>query len=93
MHASSEYLLTEKQKQALTDAIKAGLGSDIHVTFEVVDGELNTISSRKADASAQKMHAAEESIKNDPNVHQLMEMFDASVETDSIRPVDQQGKA
>jgi hypothetical protein len=51
------------------------------------------------DESAQQLEVAKESIKNDPNVQQLMEMFDATVEADSIRPTDrkdrpaQQGKA
>jgi DNA polymerase-3 subunit gamma/tau len=92
IHASSEYLLSEKQKQALTDAIKAGLGEAFKVSFQIVEDELDTISSRKVDASTQQMQAAKDSIKNDPNVHQLMEMFDATVEADSIRPVNQQGE-
>ena len=53
---------------------------------------IDTVASRQADASAQKMQAAKESIKNDPNVHQLMEMFDATVEADSVKPLKQQGK-
>ncbi|MGI9291573.1 MAG: DNA polymerase III subunit gamma/tau [Gammaproteobacteria bacterium] len=93
IHSSSEYLLTDKQKQALTEAIQVGLGADMRVSFQVVDETIDTVSSRQADASAQKMQDAKESIKNDPNVHKLMEMFDATVEADSVKPVNQQGEA
>ena len=93
LHSSSEYLLTEKQKQALTKALQKGLGENMRVTFQVVDDDIDTVSSREADASARKLRAAQESIKNDPNVHQLMEMFDATVEADSVKPINQQGKA
>ena len=93
VHASSESLLTDKQKKSLASSLQALLGNDIKVSFQVVANELDTISSRKADASSQQMEAAKDSIKNDPHVHKLMEMFDATVEADSIKPVNQQGKA
>jgi DNA polymerase-3 subunit gamma/tau len=96
---SSESLLTDKLKTSLTEAIRAHLGKQLRVKFKVVDSALDTVASRQVDESAQQLEVAKESIKNDPNVQQLMEMFDATVEADSIRPIDrmdrpaQQGKA
>jgi DNA polymerase-3 subunit gamma/tau len=93
VHASSESLLTDKQKKSLAGSLQALLGNDIKVSFQVVEDKLDTIAARKADVSSQQLEAAKDSIKNDPHVHKLMEMFDATVEADSIKPVNQQGKA
>ncbi len=90
---SSEYLLTEQQKKALISALQEMHGVAVSVKFTVVDDSVETIATRNADASAQQIQAAQESIHNDPNVKQLVDMFGAKVETDSIRPVNKQGGA
>jgi len=90
---SSEYLLTEQQKKALISALQEMHGMAVSVKFTVVDDSVETIATRNADESAQQMQAAQESIHNDPNVKQLVDMFGAKVETDSIRPVHKPGEA
>lgn len=90
---SSEYLLTEQQKKTLISALQEVHGMAVSVKFTVVDDSVETIATRNADESAQQMQAAQDSIHNDPNVKQLVDMFGAKVETDSIRPVDEQGEA
>ena len=89
----SSYLATDQQQTALIEAIKAHMGAATRVSLDVVKNQLQTIAEQKADRSTQRMEAAQESINNDPNVKQLVDMFGAQVEPDSIRPVNGQGDA
>ena len=50
---------------------------------------VETVAKREADESALKIQAAQNSIENDPNVRDLVDMFGAEVEQDSIRPVSE----
>ena len=88
---TSEYLLTEQQQKGLLDSLQVALGSSARAQFTVVDDAVDTISTRSADESAKKMQAAHDSIEQDPNVQQLVDMFGATVEKESIKPVN--GKA
>jgi DNA polymerase-3 subunit gamma/tau len=91
--SDSAYLATDRQQKALIGALKKHLGAGMRVSLEVVGDQLPTIAEEKADLNAQRMQAAQESINNDPNVQQLVDTFGASVEPDSIRPVNGQGEA
>jgi DNA polymerase-3 subunit gamma/tau len=88
---ASEYLMTEQQQKNLTSALQAAFGDTaggaVRIEFTVVDDDLDTVATRKTDQSAQKMQAAHDSIHNDPNVQQLVDIFDATVEQDSIKPL------
>jgi DNA polymerase-3 subunit gamma/tau len=88
---ASEYLMTEQQKKNLTSALQAAFGDAaggvVKIEFTVVDDDLDTVATRKTDQSAQKMQAAHDSIHNDPNVQQLVDIFDATVEQESIKPL------
>jgi DNA polymerase-3 subunit gamma/tau len=90
---ASEYLATDQQKKALTQALKDNLGEALNVEIKIVEDTLDTIAERQVDSSAQRMQAAQDSINNDPNVQQLVDMFGATVEPDSIRPVNGQGNS
>jgi DNA polymerase-3 subunit gamma/tau len=85
---ASEYLLTDQQRQALVEALKAELGADLTVKFVMVDSTQATIADQKSASSRQGMQAAQDSIHNDPNVKQIVEVFNATVEEDSIKPVN-----
>jgi DNA polymerase-3 subunit gamma/tau len=85
---ASEYLLTEQQKKTLLDSLQAALGASARLEFAVVDDAVDTIATRTADESAKKMQAAHDSIEQDPNVQQLVDMFGAKVEKESIKPVN-----
>ena len=84
---SSDYLLTDRQKHTLSSALQRALGEDIAVHFEVVDEDLATPAANQETQSHQKVESARSSIDNDPNVQQLMQMFDAEVDPESIKPV------
>jgi DNA polymerase-3 subunit gamma/tau len=85
---ASEYLLTEQQKKTLLDSLHAVLGASARLEFTLVDDAVDTIATRTADESAKKMQAAHDSIEQDPNVQKLVDMFGATVEKESIRPVN-----
>ena len=86
----SQHLLTEQLQGRLVDALGKGYGKKVRVQFEVLSDEIDSVASREADASSRQMQAAKDSIENDPNVRKLVDMFDAQVEEESIRPA---GKA
>jgi DNA polymerase-3 subunit gamma/tau len=88
----SEYLFTDQQRKVLVEALKASLGASLNVEFTVVDKPLDTIAESKSDDSRLKMDAAHDSIHNDPNVQAAVDMFNATVEEDSIRPVNGQDR-
>ena len=86
----SQHLLTEQLQGRLVEALGMGYGKKVRVQFEVLSDEIDSVASREADASSRQMQAAKDSIENDPNVRKLVDMFDAQVEEESIRPA---GKA
>jgi DNA polymerase-3 subunit gamma/tau len=89
LNRTSEHLLTEQLQKRLISAIRDSFGKNTRVEITVIDGEIETTASREADETAQKLQAAQNSIENDPNVRDLVDMFGAEVEQESIRPVQQ----
>jgi len=83
--ASAEYLLTEQMQQKLVDTIKQGLGVT-SVELQIVAEEFDTLAGQATSESANQLRAAEDSIANDPNVQELMDVFGAKI--DSIKPVN-----
>ncbi len=82
------YLLTEQQQNRLADALREHMGEGLKVDFQIVDDAGETIASQAVDESAQKKQAAKDSIASDPQLKELVDLFGAEVEADSIRPVD-----
>lgn len=87
----NELLLTDQIKKRLTDAVKATLGEKLRVSFTLVDDKLDTIAAQGADQSARRIEAARQAIENDPNVQELVDVFGAKVQPDSIRPAPDSG--
>jgi DNA polymerase-3 subunit gamma/tau len=83
-----QYPTQDQQQKVLVDSLQAALGSSVNAQFTVVDDAVDTIATRTADESAKKMQAAHDSIEQDPNVQQLVDMFGATVEKESIKPVN-----
>jgi DNA polymerase-3 subunit gamma/tau len=88
---TSEYLLTDQLQKVFIDSLREALGSSANAQFTIVDDAVDTIATRTADESAKKMQAAHDSIEQDPNIQQLVDIFGATVEKESIKPVN--GKA
>jgi DNA polymerase-3 subunit gamma/tau len=88
---ASEHLLTGQQKQRLTDALCAGYGNVLRVQFELVDDVVDSVALRDVDETSRKMRAARDSIQNDPDLKQIVDVFGAEIESDSIQPINGTG--
>lgn len=84
---SQEHLLQTNQKEKLQDAVNKYYekGKKLVITVEETISETPAQSREREMVETQKH--AEESILNDPNVKAMEELFDATVDKDSIRPV------
>jgi len=89
LNRMSEHLLTDQLQKRLVRTLQESFGKSLRVEIVVIDGDVETVASRVADESASQMQAAQNSIENDPNVRDLMDMFGAEVEQESIRPVQE----
>ena len=85
----SEHLLTDQLQKRLVDALQGSFDKNLRVDITVVDSNVETVASRVADKTALEMQAAQNSIENDPNVRDLVDMFGAEVEQESIRPAQE----
>jgi DNA polymerase-3 subunit gamma/tau len=89
LNRMNEHLLTDQLQKRLISAVQDAFGKSMKLQITVVDGGVETVATREADESALKIQAAQNSIENDPNVRDLVDMFGAEVEQDSIRPVSE----
>jgi len=83
----NEHLLTENLKARLTTDIQGRIGGGIRVHFRVTNETLETTAGQAAEAVEAKLRQAREAIENDPDVQELIDLFDGEVVQDSIRPV------
>ena len=91
IHRRNEYLLTEHLQKQLIKALQDGCGASLRVAFRVVENDIETVAARVADESAAKLDAARDSIEKDPKVQELIDMFDAKIDEDSVQPVTGSG--
>jgi len=83
----NEHLLTDNLKARVAAAVQARAGGDIAVRFRVTETPLETAAGDAAMAVDAGMRKARDTIENDPEVQQLVDIFDAEVVPDSVRPV------
>jgi DNA polymerase-3 subunit gamma/tau len=77
--------LEEKLRLALSTL----LGEDIKLEFlEVTSAALDTPARRQQAAAADRQQAAVQAINDDPNVKQMVDMFGAVVQPESIKPIE-----
>lgn len=78
-------MLEEKLRAALSIL----LGEDIKLEFAgVVQAPIDTPARRQQAAAADRQQAAVQAIQSDPNVQQMVDMFGAVVQPESIKPLD-----
>jgi DNA polymerase-3 subunit gamma/tau len=82
----NRHLATEKLKERLATAVQAYLGSAIRLTIKVQDQAGDTLAKRAEKAREQTLQGARDSIADDPQVKELVDLFDAEVVPDSVRP-------
>ncbi len=86
-----QHLLRKKSVAQLEQALSEARSESLSLEIEICEPTGDTPASRQVRKEQEKMTLARESIDQDPGVSALKEMFDASVEPDSIRPVDRGG--
>ncbi|MGH8119841.1 MAG: DNA polymerase III subunit gamma/tau [Gammaproteobacteria bacterium] len=81
-----EHLLNTSQKERLLSALQTRFGDNIKVLITVEDPEAETPAERKAREARERQLAAEQAVADDPAVKMLQDMFDATIDRNSIRP-------
>ncbi len=82
-----EHLLNQTQKDRLASALEMRFGKDTQLKISIEEPEAETPAQMKAREEREKQQAAESSLKGDDNVRAMEEMFGATLDEKSIRPV------
>jgi len=83
---AQEHLLNPTQKERLQKALKTRFGEDVRIVISVEDPAAETPARKREREEHERQKAAEASVENDPNVRALQDLFDATLDRDSIRP-------
>ena len=84
-----EHLNTPSQREKLGAAFSELLGQAATLSIEVVAGEGETPAQRDLRQEAAQNSAAIASLEDDPNVQAFKEMFGATVQSGSVKRLDQ----
>jgi len=85
---SNQHLFNDNLKGRLADALKEVFGENLSVSFELAgDAAGDTVARRVADEEQQALDQAKKAIQTDPNVQGLVDLLDATIEDDSVKPV------
>jgi len=82
-----EHLLNQTQKDRLSNALEMRFGKGTQLKISVEEPDAETPAQKKAREEREKQQAAESSLKGDDNVRAMEEMFGATLDEKSIRPV------
>ncbi len=82
-----EHLLNQTQKDRLSNALEMRFGKGIQLKISVEEPDAETPAQKKAREQRERQQAAESSLKEDDNVRAMEEMFGATLDEKSIRPV------
>ena len=83
---AKEHLLNTSQKERLLAALQTRFGDGIRVLITVEDPEAETPAERKAREERERQLAAEQAMAGDPAIRKIQDMFDATIDRNSIRP-------
>ncbi len=82
-----EHLLNQTQKERLSNALELRFGKGTQLKISIEEPEAETPAQKKAREEREKQKTAESSIKGDANVQAMEEIFGATLDEKSIRPV------
>jgi len=90
LDADGEHFRRPAVEEKLRQALSSALTEEIKLEFVIQSGQavVDTPAKREQAAVANRLNAAAQSIQNDPNVKQMMDVFGAVVQTESIKPID-----
>ncbi len=82
-----EHLLNQTQKDRLSNALEMRFGKGTQLKISVEEPEAETPAQKGAREEREKQQAAEAALKDDDNIRAMEEMFGATLDEKSIRPV------
>ena len=85
---SHSAMLTAEREQQLQEKLSAYFAISIKLHVEKTKIETETPAARSGRQQQERQAAAEHSIINDDNVKNIMEAFNASVDVESVQPID-----
>lgn len=88
LEPANEYLYTKERQDRLQDALSVSSGKAIRLSIELEKSQLETPAEQGIRHQQAKQDAAEQAIKGDENVQKIIETFNATVDENSIQPVD-----
>jgi DNA polymerase-3 subunit gamma/tau len=88
LDAAGEPFLRPVLEEKLRHALSQYYGTQIKLEIAMGQGTLDTPAQRQRADSEEKLKAARIAIENDPNVRAMRDVFGATVQPDSIRPVE-----
>ena len=88
LDAAGEPFLRPTLEEKLRNALSQYFSATIKLEIALVNGALDTPAKRQQVDSEEKLKAARIAIENDPNVRAMRDVFGATVQPDSIRPVE-----
>ena len=89
LETASEHLNTARFSERVRSALSVWLGTDVRLTIDLVDAELETPARLDEQRRESEMAAARVSIDQDPVVRQLIDKVDGSVDEASIQPLSE----
>jgi DNA polymerase-3 subunit gamma/tau len=85
---SGEIFRRPQLEQKLAQALSEQLGRPLRIEISVSDAAEDTPARRQAQASDERLRAAEEAIEADPAVRAMREVFGATVQPGSVKPLN-----
>ena len=82
-----EHLLNETHKKRLTEALKERFGQENNIKIYIEEPEAETPAQKKVREETEKQQVAESSLKEDANIKAMEEIFGATLNEKSIKPV------
>ncbi|MEX2525082.1 MAG: DNA polymerase III subunit gamma/tau [Gammaproteobacteria bacterium] len=80
-----EHLLNGSQKEKLQGAVRRYFGDQVRLVVSVEEPEQETPAQRRSREEEERLAAAKETLENDPNVKEMIDTFDATLDKDSVQ--------
>lgn len=81
-------MLNDKLSDRIQQAINAYLNKTLKLDIKITSETLHTPAKQKQQEQTEKQVAATEAIKNDTHVKKMLDMFDATIDVNSIKAID-----
>lgn len=89
LEPSNEYLYTRERQERLQEALSAAWGESVRLSIDIAHSQLETPAEQMLRQQQARLDAAEQAIKTDATVQKIIETFNARVDENSIRAVDE----